>query len=1186
MGHFAWSVAWSDVSLHIGFIIDPRYWLPGRFTYGPWPRSARQGSRLAVQSARDTVQNKLLFFLPSPWPERYPAWEEVLTLNPQTGEWEESRVKSVLINLYGASVAAGVGDVGKMREFEELAEKESQIARRFWVDEEVVRRVRELEGEVQAVEGLQGNSEGKLRRVKSREGLGEMSGSGVGEHHCEKEFASMEKTKKPKKKRKAVLPPARLPESTLRSAIDMPSQAPDLELVDLDVGAPKDNAKTCWNAANLPSPVQNPKRVPWKPAADLVTTPRGSKCASTGSQTHAASPTTQDRQAGDLLLEAMGTPDTSERKRGKSPVPDVASAECMHSDNDHGDLPETDETTANSSFSQTQLSRLARKVKKVRHQENKRRAKAESLSQEDSARRLRVWERMGDGAAVCCSSKREGAADIPLAVLSGGRFFEQANPEAPPVQQPGADAARYTFPSERASVNRSGHGTEPPSEAHLLLQSSIGTIPPAYRPTEIASEDDSQAAAAEKKTEDFWNALVQQVAEHAQERKVQATIICDSSPASPPPSQAATDLVGVRQAEQWALHRSKEAEFARSTWQPCNVCARWSNEVLTCPHADLPGVDAMSAGVMETRRSPLTEAQESEPDRMPKRAHKAGPTEAIEHRNLDEGSQRLSDRLVTEQALRKIEPAHHELAQPPDETESAIDQLLPFEQPLHQPRRATVPPSGQPRPLWTLTVAEQTPNKTEKAQYEHVPAEVTFNEPRRATVPPSDPPPPELALTGADYTAHVEQAQGEVVPSDWLTREMNAHFPYWAGSFPRGWTPCQSCGWLSDRPKRCTHEGRRLWEEEYKNKPARKQLWWPKVPQDEDTVAPEHPAQIKSNAREQLELFPGFDGSAYPSFQMQRWDDRPMGLMPPQSNFQPWRRPYAHFHEQLELFPVFNGSAYPSIHMQRWDDRSMGLLPPETNFQPWRRPYAHVHEQPAASRPHPTLSERKRAARMVDSAMAIARGACVAFTTTPPPRKYEGTIWMLEPVTGRLGLRMGEDDTAADPGVSLAGFSMSEIHTLAFRTVGARGMTSDTWSIPLAKLPGAAERMTAWLQWLHGVWSKGLTPLSPPASRLPTPPSLLLTEVAGSNHSDSSRTPSPQTVRCDSIFFDKGQRLPIEGDSCKSIDGAFNPVKRMLNETTPPADGDAFAANGGMPPVSDAPLTWPSGGLEGAFAGS
>ncbi|KAK1821957.1 hypothetical protein LTR12_003653 [Friedmanniomyces endolithicus] len=652
-----------------------------------------------------------------------------------------------------------------------------------------------------------------------------------------------------------------------------------------------------------------------------------------------------------------------------------------------------------------------------------------------------------------------------------------------------------------------------------------GTIPPAYRPKQTASDDDSQAAAAEDRTENFWKALVQQVAEHAQECKVQATIICDSSPASPPPSQAATDLVGVRQAEQWALHRSKEAESARSMWQPCNVCARWSNEVFTCPHADLPEVDAMPAGVMETRRSPLMEAQESEPDRMPKRAHKAGPTEAIEHRNLDEGSQRLPDRLVTEQALRKIEPAHHELAQPPDETESAIDQLVPFEQPLHRPRRATVPPSGQARPHWTLTVTEQTPDKTEKAQYEHVPAEVTLNEPRRATVPPSDPPSPELALTGADDTAHVEQAHGEVVPSDWLTQEMNAHFPYW------------TCGWLSDHPKRCTHEGRRLWEEEYKNKPAREQLWWPKVPQDEDTVAPEHPAQIQSQAREQLEPFLAFDGSAY-----------------------------------------------PSIRMQRWDDRLMGLLPPETNFQPWRRPYAHFHEQPATSRPHPTLSERTRAARMVDSAMAIARGAHVAFTTVPPPRKYEGTIWILEPVTGRLGLQIGEDDTAADPGVSLAGFSMSEIHTLAFRTVGARGMTSDTWSVPLAKLPGAAERMTAWLQWLHGVWRKGLTPLTPPHTRPPTPPPLLLGEATGSNHSDSSRAPSPLTVRCDSIFFDKGQRLPIDGESCKSIDGAFNPVKRMLNETTPLADGDAFATSGGMPPVSDAPLTWPSGGLEDTFA--
>lgn len=327
-------------------------------------------------------------------------------MNLQTGEWEESRVKSVLINLYGASVAAGVGDSGKMREFEELAEKESQIARRFWVDEEV-RRVRELEGEVQVVEGLQGNSERKAGRVKSREEVGEMCGPGVSEHDCEKEFGSTEKTKKPKKKKKGVLPPARLPESTLRSAIDMPSQAPDLELVDMDVSEPIDNAKTRWNAANLPSPVQTPKCVRWKPAVDLVTISPGSKYASTGNQTHAASPTTQDRQAGDLLLEAMSTPDMSERKRGKSPVPDVAQAEYMHSDNDHGDRPETDETTANSSFSQIQLNRLARKVKKARHQENKRRAKAEILSQEDSARRLRVWERMVSRARKCFGEVEE-----------------------------------------------------------------------------------------------------------------------------------------------------------------------------------------------------------------------------------------------------------------------------------------------------------------------------------------------------------------------------------------------------------------------------------------------------------------------------------------------------------------------------------------------------------------------------------------------------------------------------------------------------------------------------------------------------------------------------------------------------------------------------------------------------------
>ncbi|KAK0352605.1 hypothetical protein LTR94_020123 [Friedmanniomyces endolithicus] len=1167
MGHFAWSVAWSDVSLHIGFIIDPRYWLPGRFSYGPWLRSARQGSGLAVQSSRDTVQNKLLFFLPSPWPERFPAWEEVLTLNPQTGEWEESRVKSVLINLYGASVAAGVGDLGKMREFEELAEKESQVARRFWVDEEVVRRVRELEGEVQAVEGLQGNSDGNIRRVKSREEVGEMSGSEVGEHRCEMEFRSMETTKKPKKKRKGVLPPARLPESTLRSAIDMPSQAPDLELLDMDVGEPIDNPKTRWNAANLPSPVQTPKRVRWKPAADLVTISPGSKYASTGNQTHAASPTTQDRRAGDLLLEAMDTPDTSERKRGKSPVPDVvqtlaatkgsirtplevptldgqaaAEEECVHSDNDHDGRPDTDEATPYPPFSQTQPNRLARKEKKARHQENKRRAKVEAASQATFTQRLRAWERMLNRARKCFWEMEE-VMQCPVCA-TGVRSFEQANPEAPPVQQPALDAARYASPPERPSVDIGGHGTEPLLDAHPFLQSCKGTIPPAYRPKQIASEDASQAAAADNRTKNFLKALFQQVAEHAQKGTVPATRISDSSQSSSPPSQAATDLVGVRQAEQRALHRSKEAEFARSTWQPCNVCARWSSDVFTCPHADLPEADAMSTGAMETGRSSRTRVQESEPDRMPKRAHKAEPTKAIEHRNLDEGSQRLPDILVTEQALREIEqalreiePAHHELAQPPDETGSAFDELVPFEQPLYRLRRATVPPSGQPRPQWTLTVAEQTPDKTDQVKQEHVPFQVTLNEPRRATVPPPDPPPPELALTGADYTAHVEQAQGEVVPSDWLTREMNAHFPYWVGSFPRGWTPCQTCGWLSDHPKRCTHEGRRLWEEKYKDKPAREQLWWPKVPQDEDTVAPERPAQIKSRAREQLERFPAFDGSAY-----------------------------------------------PSILMQRWDDRLMGLLPPETNFQPWRRPYAHFHEQPATSRPHPTLSERKRAARMVDSAMAIARGARVAFTTTPPPRKYEGTIWMLEPVTGRLGLQIAEDDTAADPGVSLAGFSMSEIHTLAFRTVGARGMTSDTWSVPLAKLPGAAERMTAWLQWLHGVWSKGLTPISPPASRLPTPPPLLLTEATGSNHSDSSRTPSPQTVWCDSIFFDKGQRLPIDGDSCKSIDGAFNPVKRMLDETTPLADGDAFAANGGMPPVSDAPLTWPSGGLSDAFA--
>ncbi|TKA42864.1 hypothetical protein B0A54_07080 [Friedmanniomyces endolithicus] len=1069
MGHFAWSVGWSNVSLHIGYIIDPRYWQPGRISYGPWLQSARQGSGLAVQSARDTVQNKMLFILPSPWPEMFPGWEEVLTLDPQTGKWEDSRIKSVLIHLYGASVAAGVGDWRKMSEFEEMAEGVNEVARRLWIEERV-RRLKELEGEMEAVKRLPGNIDENIRKVKAREGPGEVSGSELVEHDREREIVLTEKTKKPKKKTKGVVPPDRLPESTVRSSTDAPCRPTDLGAVDMDLSDPTDKSKPRWNAANPPSPVQTPKRVHWKPAADLASISCGGKCANTGTQPHAASPATQDRQAGALLLEAMKTPDTSGKRRGKLPAPDVAerltatkrlirtpaepptldglaAAEerLVRPDNDNEDRLETEKANTDPSLSQTQLNRVARKEKKARHQENKRRARLETASQETSARRLRAWERMGVGAAVCCLSEGAGSVDVPLSILNGVRHVEEADPDATreeakharPVQQPTLHAAQNSSPPEEASVDILENSTKPLSGAKPVRQSCIGTISPAHRPMQIASEDDGETASVEDRPKTSRKAVVQQDAKRAQDREVHATILSNPSPASAPSSQAATD---------------------------------------------------MAAG--------------------------------------------------------GIEPARHELSQTPNNLEPASHDLELFDQTLFQTRRATVPPSGRPPPEWALDVAEETPNNTEQAQHGHAPVKATLNEPRRATVPPSDPPPPEWALTGADYAAHIEQDQDQAVLSDRLTREMNAHFPYWVGSFPRGWTPCQICGWLSEHPKLCTHEGRQLWEEEYRTKPARDQLWWPKVPDDEDTVAPEHPAWNKSSTREQLEPFPIFDGWAYPTFPMQRWDYRSMGLLPPVTNFQP-------------------------------------------NFQTWRYPHAHFREQPAASRPHHTLTERKRAARVVESAIAIARGAHVVFTSVPPPRKYEGTIWMVEPITGRLGLQLKDDDAAADSGVSLSGFKMSEIHTLAFRTVGARCMTSNTWSVPLATLPGAVERMADWLRWLCHVSAKGLTPITLPPSRPPTPLPVVLQEATGSN-SDSSRTPSPHTVRSDSVFFDKIQRLMVNGDSCKSIDGdpcrlideAFNPIKRMLNEIAPLADREACAANGGILPPSHMPLAWPSEEVE------
>ncbi|KAK0322928.1 hypothetical protein LTR82_005856 [Friedmanniomyces endolithicus] len=1176
MGHFAWSVGWSNVSLHIGYIIDPRYWQPGRISYGPWLQSARQGSGLAVQSARDTVQNKMLFILPSPWPEMFPGWEEVLTLDPQTGKWEDSRIKSVLIHLYGASVAAGVGDWRKMSEFEEMAEGVNEVARRLWIEERV-RRLKELEGEMEAVKRLPGNIDENIRKVKAREGPGEVSGSELVEHDREREIVLTEKTKKPKKKTKGVVPPDRLPESTVRSSTDAPCRPTDLGAVDMDLSDPTDKSKPRWNAANPPSPVQTPKRVHWKPAADLASISCGGKCANTGTQPHAASPATQDRQAGALLLEAMKTPDTSGKRRGKLPAPDVAerltatkrlirtpaepptldglaAAEerLVRPDNDNEDRLETEKANTDPSLSQTQLNRVARKEKKARHQENKRRARLETASQETSARRLRAWERMGVGAAVCCLSEGAGSVDVPLSILNGVRHVEEADPDATreeakharPVQQPTLHAAQNSSPPEEASVDILENSTKPLSGAKPVRQSCIGTISPAHRPMQIASEDDGETASVEDRPKTSRKAVVQQDAKRAQDREVHATILSNPSPASAPSSQAATDMVGVTQAEQRAPHRSKKAEFARSMWQSCNVCAPWSCDVFTCPHADRLEVGAIPIELMETSCSPCVKVPESEPNREPQRAHRGEPLGAIEHHDLSEESRRVLDVLIAEQAAGGIEPARHEHSQTPNNLEPASHDLELFDQTLFQTRRATVPPSGRPPPEWALDVAEETPNNTEQAQHGHAPVKATLNEPRRATVPPSDPPPPEWALTGADYAAHIEQDQDQAVLSDRLTREMNAHFPYWVGSFPRGWTPCQICGWLSEHPKLCTHEGRQLWEEEYRTKPARDQLWWPKVPDDEDTVAPEHPAWNKSSTREQLEPFPIFDGWAYPTFPMQRWDYRSMGLLPPVTNFQP-------------------------------------------NFQTWRYPHAHFREQPAASRPHHALTERKRAARVVESAIAIARGAHVVFTSVPPPRKYEGTIWMVEPITGRLGLQLKDDDAAADSGVSLSGFKMSEIHTLAFRTVGARCMTSNTWSVPLATLPGAVERMADWLRWLCHVSAKGLTPITLPPSRPPTPLPVVLQEATGSN-SDSSRTPSPHTVRSDSVFFDKIQRLMVNGDSCKSIDGdpcrlideAFNPIKRMLNEIAPLADREACAANGGILPPSHMPLAWPSEEVE------
>jgi len=724
------------------------------------------------------------------------------------------------------------------------------------------------------------------------------------------------------------------------------------------------------------------------------------------------------------------------------------------------------------------------------------------------------------------------------------RHVEEADPDAireearhaSPVQQPALHAVQCCFPPEEASVDILEENAKPLSEAKPLQQSCTGTISPAHRLMQIASEDDGEAAAAENRPKNFWKALIRQDDEQAQDRKVHATILSDPSPASAPPSQAATDVVGVPQAEQRALHRSKKAGFVRATWQPCSVCAPWSCDVFTCPQADLPEIDEMPVGLMETSCSPCIRVPESESDQVPQRARKGEPLGAIEHHDLSEESPPLLDTLIAKQAAREVEPARHELVQTPNKLEPASYGLGQLKQTLSPPRRATFPPFGQFPLEMALPVARQTPDETKQAKHEHLPFEVTLNEPRRATVPSSDPPPPELALAGAVHAAHIERVQGEFVPSDWLTREMNEHFPYWVGSFPRGWTPCQTCGWLSEHPKLCTHEGRQLWEEEYKHKPARDQLWWPKAPDDEDTMAANRPARPRDKMRAHLEPFPAFDGSVCLNFQM-----------------------------------------------QRWYDRSMNLSPPITNFQPWRDPHTHFREQPAASRPHLTLTERERAARMVDAAMAIARGAHVAFTTVPPPRKYEGTLWMVEPATGRLVLRTEEDDTETDSDVSLVGFTMSDIHTIAFRTVGALGMTSNTWSLTLATLPGAVERMADWLQWLCSVSVKGLAPISLPPSRPPTPPPLLFEEARGFTSNSSSST-SPHTVLCDSVFFDKGQRLPVDRDSCKSTDEAFNPVERMLNENTPLADRDALVANGGIPPASHMPLAWPSGGSEDAFA--
>ncbi|TKA69281.1 hypothetical protein B0A55_08514 [Friedmanniomyces simplex] len=1029
MGWRSWSAGGAGTHLHIGVIIDPCSWQPGRLTYGPWLKSARQGSGLAVHSLLDTVQNKMLFFLPSPWPEQYPEWEEVLTLDPELGEWEDSRIKSVLLRLYAAGVAAGVGDMEKMRELEEEADFENQVAKSLWMEDGRRRRTRELEAEEAEIERMKGSVHKQLERIKSVEEERDRL-DGVDELDCEAE-QNATKRRSRKKTKSAVPPgastsPCRPPESKLRSALDKPSRSPDIDALELDEDALTDddqNAK--WIAAKLPSPRRSAKRVRWKSDDELVSVLRGSKYASTSTQPYAGSRTAEDREAGDLLLQATeGVSSPSEKNRGRLPVPEIAnglaaakrSAPILPELSPQGERAIQNEESVRSSspssddnndkvpekkdrdppLSQTQLNRQARKEKKARRKQKKR---EEAANPEISARRLRAVQGMEKGfrrwlgsaerarqcpvcsgwsnkGARCCEREEGRAADVSMAMSSaeGVQCSKEAHDtpkeeasQSPSVPSPFVDTSKPAHPPEQTIDRSDRDGGEPfPAERQLLL-SYAGTFTPVYRPKQTMSEDAIEAAAGELRTRNFWSELVRQVTQVTREHG---------------------------------------------------------------PH-----------------------------------------------------SQALPDQALT-------------------------DQALPY-QALFGPKRATFPPSGSHPPAWDVI---------------------------------------------------------EV-------------YPQWTGFFPPDWRPCQDCGWLSDHPDKCTHEGRRAWEEKRIGRPGQGQVWllpssrgeevkwveegqWPRLVGPLQTASVQRGRPASLPMQQQPNGSSEREGSGYCLDGLMLVDDEAV-ILKQQVEAEIKER------EQLEPFLAWDESAFPAPPTQQWDHRRLDLLTAQTGLQSQRGRHAHLEEQQSATLSHLALTGQTPASSIADLATAIAQGAYVAFTTVPPPRKHEGTLWMVDHVTGRLGLRTDSDDqstAAADSGVPLIGFKMSQIHTLAFRTWSAAGMTSNTWSAPLANLPGAPERMTAWLQWLT-VGTKEFTPVSPPPSRPPTLPLLVVGDPTALDP-NCSNTSFPHPVWCDSVFFDKGQRLPADGYYTKQVDLAFNPIKRMLNEKVPPALMEALAENGGIPPPS------------------